>query len=409
MPAPSTQNLSGADAALKEDYQPMIREQLNLAFLLLSQIEANAKDVDTSGRRAVLSLHTGRNEGVGARTEDQDLPTAGAEQFTEERVPLRYNYGRIRLTGQVMRASRSGDTSYVRQLDNESKAIVRNLKLDVNRQLWGTSDGVIAQCGVTTASTTVNLTSPTPQQMRQLRPGMRIDIGTVAAPTGRTGALTNGHAYIVSVGASTIVVDQAVTTATTDFIFRQGSGGSGVSQKELTGLQTIVNSTGTLFNVDPTVVPSWSAYELAVGGALTDTVGAKALDEIAIASGEDPGNLVITTHGVVRNYAASLTSFKRFNDTVDLKGGWKGVEFSSASGTAVLTADKDAPQGQAFFLATDHLEQYQASDWEFMDDDGAVLSRVPNRDAYEAVLFKYHEIATDKRNAHGKLTGLTES
>jgi len=47
------------------------------------------------------------------------------------------------------------------------------------------------------------------------------------------------------------------------------------------------------------------------------------------------------------------------------------------------------------------------SDWSFMDRDGSVLSRVANTDAYEATLYKYHELGTDKRNAHGKLTGLT--
>lgn len=408
--ATTTQNLSGADAALKEDYQPTIREQLNSAFLLLSQIETNVRDVDTSGRRAILSLHTSRNEGVGARGEDQDLPTAGAEGFTEERVSLRYNYGRIRLTGQVMRASRSGDTSYVRQLDNESKAIVTNLKLDVNRQLWGTSNGVLVAMDASGPSTTVAFTGATAVQVRNLRPGMKVDIATVAEAAAGTGGPAYG-VYIVSVNrtAKTAVLDTSVTVASGDFLFRAGSGGSGASQKELTSVPTIVDSTGTLFNVDPTTVPEWSSYERAVAGALTDTVAATLLDEVSISAGQDPGTLFISTHGVVRSYAASLTSLKRFNDTVDLKGGWKGVEVNSSSGNAVLTADKDTPTGEAYLLSTANLEQYQASDWEFMDDDGAVLSRVPNRDAYEAVLFKYHELATDKRNAHGKLTGLTEA
>lgn len=49
------------------------------------------------------------------------------------------------------------------------------------------------------------------------------------------------------------------------------------------------------------------------------------------------------------------------------------------------------------------------SDWEFMDEDGSVLSRVGGVDAYEATLFKYHELTTDMRNAHGIITDLTES
>src|SRR4051812_170585 len=97
--------LTTADAALKEDYQPTIREQLNNSSMLLNQIERNSKDVE--GRRAILSLHTNRNSGVGARAEGGTLPTAGSQGYTEERVPLRYNYGRIKLTGPVIRAMKS--------------------------------------------------------------------------------------------------------------------------------------------------------------------------------------------------------------------------------------------------------------------------------------------------------------
>ena len=59
--------LTTADSALKEDYQPAIREQLNNEIMMLAQIESNSTDVE--GRRAVLSLHVSRNSGVGPRAE----------------------------------------------------------------------------------------------------------------------------------------------------------------------------------------------------------------------------------------------------------------------------------------------------------------------------------------------------
>ncbi len=42
-------NLTAADSALKEDYQPAIREQLNQEIMMLNQIEQNTRDVE--GRR----------------------------------------------------------------------------------------------------------------------------------------------------------------------------------------------------------------------------------------------------------------------------------------------------------------------------------------------------------------------
>ena len=48
------------------------------------------------------------------------------------------------------------------------------------------------------------------------------------------------------------------------------------------------------------------------------------------------------------------------------------------------------------------------SDWHFMDDDGAVLSRVANKRAYEATLVKDMDFATDQRNAHGVVNAIAE-
>lgn len=403
-------SLTTADAALKEDYQPTIREQLNTAYMLLSQIERNSRD--TEGRRAILSLHVSRNEGVGARGENEDLPSAGNQGYVEERVPLRYNYGRIQISGPVIRAMKSDAGSFTRAVDSESRGIVQDLKRDVNRQLWGTANGVIATCGTTTASTTVVLAaSTTAVQLRQLNVGMVIDIGTVASPTTVASARTISS---IDRTAKTLVISgAAVTTSSSHFIFRTGAGGTS-PQRELTGIQAIVDDANTLFNVDPTVNDVWKSTVVtgAVPGtpeAVTDTRLATLMDEAGIASGQGPGSLLVASFGVVRNYAASLTAQKRFNDTVELKGGWKGVEVNSSSGTATLTADMDAPENKVWLLSLPNLTFFEESDWEFMDEDGAVLSRVSGKDAYEATLYKYAELATDKRNAHAVLEDASTS
>ena len=70
--------------------------------------------------------------------------------------------------------------------------------------------------------------------------------------------------------------------------------------------------------------------------------------------------------------------------------------------------DKDCPDATAYGLTTDRFQWYKMSDWEFMEEDGAVLNRVPNFDAYEGTLFLYSEFATDGRNAHAKIVDLIE-
>lgn len=398
-----------ASAALKEDYLPVIREQLNNINVVLSQIEKNQED--SVGTEAVLSLHVSRNSGVGARADGGALPTAGNQGYVKSTIPLRRNYGSIRITGPVIRAMKSDAGSWTRAVESESKGIVTDLKRDVNRQVNGQSTGQIITCGASGPSATVQLATGTAVKyaMRQLYVGQFVDIGTVASPTS---IASNRKITAVDRVNNTITISGAnVTVTSANFVFNTGSGGSGASQVELTGLQTIVKASGTLQGVDPATYDSWVSYSDSNGGTTrtpTDTLWEKAMDEANIASGVNSW-LIVTSHGVARNYAAQLTAQKRFNDTVDLKGGFKGLTVSTALGEASLTTDRDTPNQTAFGLSTEHLIEFEASDWEFMDEDGAVLSRDPGYDAYVATLFRYHEVATDMRNAHFVVSDLAEA
>ena len=239
---------------------------------------------------------------------------------------------------------------------------------------------------------------------------MLIDVGTVANPSLRASAVEIS-AINKTTGVVT-VVGTLGTVASTDRIFRAGAGGSGASQKELTGLQTIVNDSGTLFNVDPTVDPEWVSVVNGNSGtprATTDTLIEKVMDDVFIESGEVP-DVLWTSHGVQRNYAAQLKSLKRFDSppTV-LAGGYEAPSVTTPNGTIGFVADRFNPENTAFVLNSAHLIEFVMEDWDFMDDDGAVLSRVANKAAYEATLLKFHELATDMRNAHGRIDDLSES
>lgn len=398
--------LSTADSALKEDYQPAIREQLNNSVMFLQQIERNTKDV--VGRRAVLSLHVRRNSGVGARGEGGALPAAGSQRYAEERVSLRYNYGHIEITGPTIRAMRSDEGAFIRALDSETEGVTNDLRRDVNRQLFGTSDGVIVEVGAGSSTTSIVFaTTATAVQKRQIEVGMLIDVGT-SSPFTSVG--TQREVTAVSSSAITVTPAFAGAPASGDKVVRSGSGGSSTLQKELTGLQTIVAASGSLFNVDPSTEPAWAAYhdDAAADRLFTEQLAAKTIHNVSINGGVD-FNLIMTSDGVTRSFSAQLSAMKRSVNTLDLKGGYKALAVTAGGNEVPLTWDRDAPSKTALCLTTSHLFQHEASDWEWMDEDGAVLSRVSGRDAYEAILFKYHELTTDKRNAHGLVTDLIEA
>jgi hypothetical protein len=215
-----------------------------------------------------------------------------------------------------------------------------------------------------------------------------------------------------SLGTVTFTTNPTAGVGSSDFIFRAGAKTtvSGATS-ELTGIQAIVNNTGTLFNVDPSSVAVWRSTVSANGGTLraaTDNLFEQVIDEVYLESGQAP-DFIITSPGVRRNYAAQLKAQKRFADTTELKGGFSALTIDAGNVSLPLAVDRDAPNNRAFLIHRAAVTQHQSSDWEFMEEDGAVLSRVSGEDAYEAVLFKYHELTTDRRNVHARIDDLIES
>jgi hypothetical protein len=411
-----------ADAVLKEFYLPGIRNTLNYEVFLLSQVEANSEDIE--GRRAVLAIRTGRNASIGARAEMGTLPTAGTniagqQGYSQEYVPLKYNYGRIMLSGPMMKSMGSDRGSFTRALQSETEGVTRDLKNDVNRQLYGTSNGQIAQLQAAASGNTATLTAATntPTVMQQLLVGMYVDIGTIASMPAAPSTASQRQITAVNPAAGTFTFSgAAVAIVANDGVFRSGAGGTGGLQQECTGLQTQISNAGVLWNIDPAVVgPQWQSYVDATGGAVSEKAFIKAQQQVMINSGEEV-DLWITDAGTHRNVALLLTSLKRFPMSTELKGGYTGLDMTAvgqgrAGGQTVsMVYDKDCPSGVAYAICTKRFQWYRMSDWEFMEEDGAVLARIVGangQDAYEGTLFCYAELATDGRNAHGVLTGLT--
>ena len=400
----AAQDMTQFDAALKEDFLPGIRKIFSEKALLDSYAQKNTEDVE--GQYARLAIHAGPSGGIGSRgAVGATLPTAGYQKLAEEQVSMRYHYGRIKVEEPVIQASKTDKGAVVRALATEIKGMAPNLKRDLNRQRYGTSDGVIAATALSSNSTTINLAATTTQiQMRQFHINMVVDIGTVASPTGVASART--ITALSRSGLTITVSGAAVTTATTDRVFRSGNGGDSTNQKELTGLRTIVDSTGSLFNIDPASVPDWASVEDSTSGAPTEDKFRAMLDDVSIYSGTE-ADFAVTDHGSHRAYANQLTAAKQFVNTVDMKGGYQGLEILGPGGSIGINADRDCPSGHAFFLSSEHYIDFVSADYQWMERDGHVLKAVSGEPAYEAVLFTYREQATDNRAAHAKATALT--
>lgn len=403
--------MAGADTTtasevLKEFFLPGTQEELNNSSLLLAQIDSNDEDVE--GERVTANHHVGRNSGVGARKEGETLPSPGAQNYVRSDYFLYANYGTGRISTRLMKAIKTNRGAFLNAAKAEMTRIKDDLKREVNFQAWGTSDGVVAATDLNAVATNdIILAAATDRRVfNYLHVGMHIDIGVVATPTSvasdRTITAINKTTKTITISGT------AVTTATTDRIFRQGNGGSGANQRVITGIQTIVDSTGVYAGIDPDDVPEWASYEDDLSGPLTEAAIEEVMSEISMTGASVP-DLCITTPEILRAFAAVLKQDRQLTNPTVLKGGFKGVVVQTPWGDVTVTSDRDCPAGTVWFLNTGELVQYQYADWDFLDADGSVLHLVSGVAAYDFTLEKFHELATLSRRAHGKLTGVTLS
>ena len=72
-----------------------------------------------------------------------------------------------------------------------------------------------------------------------------------------------------------------------------------------------------------------------------------------------------------------------------------------------LKVDKDAPFGTIFALDPRYLLRFVNTDFEWADEDGNMLDRVEDVDAFEARSRFFFNTAYDKPNASGRLDGVS--
>lgn len=394
------QTLTLADAVLKEDYKGPLRKQINDSVVLAAQVAKNRDDI--VGRRAIVPLHVSRNTGVGARQEGETMPTAGNQGTVDQIIPLRSNYGRIRLTRQVISRMEKDRGAFVRATKLEMDGLRDDTARDYNRQLWGTSNGVICQCGVTGAATTVVLDADTPEQVLvSLAEGMMVDIGTVANPVLRATARTVSAVNFTN--KTFVVSGAAITTAITDFVFRSGAGGATADQRELTGVQTMIDDTGSLFGVDPATYFSWASIVDGNSGTarpLSENLVTKAVMRTKNRSGSADFTLYAEDQ-VYRSAVNSLSAKHRIVNTLELKGGHSAVAYVVGGKTMPLVAERDAPVGSLYGLNHSKFTEFIDEDWQWEDMDGAALHlAMDGTHCFEAYWFKFSEFATTQRNAH---------
>jgi hypothetical protein len=219
--------------------------------------------------------------------------------------------------------------------------------------------------------------------------------GSVAI-SGIEEAQNSGESRVLNLLETKIMqLEESLQDKLTTMFFADGTGNSG---KDWLGLAAVVDSSGTVGNIDAAVDTWWRSTETAVGGALT-IAGMTTLFN-TVSKGSDTPDGVFTTQALYEKYESLLQPSLRYTDTKMADVGFQNLMFK----TAPVTFDVACTAGIVYMLNSKYLTVVGHSDRWFQQTE---FIRPENMDARYALITAYGNLTVRNRARHGKLTGAT--
>lgn len=436
-----------ANAILKEMYAGAVVDLLNNSTVLGKYMNRSTK-MRTEGQYYVVPIRIGRNEGHGHIAENGRLPDPGRQAYDRAAYLTKYYYGRIKLTGPSMSATRSSRGSFLDAADAEISGLVQDMNRTMNRVYYGDGTGRLCRIAPSEASATANVVTVnypggfanTGPGTQYLRSGMRVAIGGSDFTTGAGPAIAWAYIKVVSTSANTIQfysnpeltttknINLSTTTGQDRYLFTLSSTDSGMSEtsdfgymNEPEGLASIIDdenpfgvetfggsaSAHWLGRINRSEVPAWRATVLDNGGTpmiFQPSMFSRLRDELEINGSNAPG-VYITSHGVRQAYFDSLSSGRTYPNTMKFDGGYETLEHNGVP----VVPDRDCTKGRIYAIDFEALQMLYEKDYHWLDFDGLMFARMGDRDAYQATLARYHAIGTDAPNKLGVIKDILEA
>ena len=456
---------SAPSTILKQWYIGPIREQLNNESIIMKNVKKTSTEL--RGNQAEISLHTGRNVGVGARAAGVMLPQRGKQTHTKTYVDLKFNYARAYLDGPSVEKTRGNRAAFAQIADIELRGLTRDLGQEVNRQLHSDGTGFLAVTSVTTSTTTTGQYSTVPylwgpaNKYLKNRDNLELqwyDVSgdallpattdSAAAPQVVSSTTTDSVLYTDTyAGGASIVGDpigiwrnvQSISSGTVTRYEMMGLAGiindcnlpgdaDWYLSGEITGGRTGVvpqnpesvaagvtlvdlgnATTNELQGVDSTAQTWWRSY-VAGNANVPAALSLETMDDIwenqEVTEGITP-DMLLTTGKIRNRYVETLRAERRYVNTMKLDGGWTAVEYNGKP----LVADKDCPRGRINFINWKCLALFVGMDFDFVGggQNGEYLHYIENYDAYEIILRYYAELGTYRRNGVAAYVDIDES
>ena len=384
--------MTSADNALKSFYLGVVAEQLNTAANpLLAKIRQSTADV--WGKEVRRLAQYGVNGGVGAGTEEGDLPTAAGNNYEQFVTTLKNLYGTVEISDKAVRASENNAGAFVNLLNAEMDGLLKASSFNFGRMLFGDGSGVL--CKVSSVSDMV----VTVDTVKNVIEGMTVDI--LDAGGSPISAITARRIVAVDRDAKTITLSGGALTGAEGgcLVCVQGS-----YNLELTGLGAIFKSTGSLYGLDRATHKWMIPYMKTDVGTISETALQAAIDRLEEVAGSRV-DFIVCSWGVKRALQKALSESRIAIATEELAGGYKAMTYNGIP----VVADRFCPEGTMYLLNTADFCLHQLCDWKWLEgDDGKVLKQVPGKPLYTATLVKYADLICTRPCGQAMLSGITE-
>lgn len=419
------ENLTTLDGILKDFYTSYITDQ-TAVFDPIHDMFVKQTDSEWSGdgRQAIEAVILSYNEGVGALSEDANLPTAGNFNPQQFKIPMRYVYGTFKMTKQMMKAAESSKGAFKNAMRVSMDTLVKNIKRERARMIWGYGAGLLCRVsGAHVAQTTILVDDPggvagAVGGARFLRPGMTLVISNDGvALTAIVTVLT-----VASTGLS-FTVSPAISVGDDAQIFRvstltstsMSDSGNAHEPMGLLGMVDDGTYVGTnYFNLSRTTYPQLKSTVKASVGALTLDVLQQNFD-VASQLGDANISTLAGHYAVRRAYLALLEADRRYtgSDLMTPDGGTKVVKRGQyvTFGNVPFVESRNAPYGSLFGLDKTEFKRYVQIDGEWADESGAILRQSSTaggmQDTWTAFYRIWENYICSRPNQNFRLDGIT--
>ncbi len=376
--------------ALKYWYLDGLRYQLNEgASAFATQLDRGSEHVE--GYKIKMALSYGVMGGIGSRSDTGTLPTVNPRKFIQTEHDTLNLFARIQVSDKAIEASRSARAGFMQALTHDLEKAETDAKRDYSRQIMGDGTGLLAT--VTAISSSGNVRTATLDSAKWFAEGMLIDCYTTTVKDTSEAEVTS-----VDTDANQIVFTTTTAPEVGDLIYVAGN-----KDLELTGVAKVMTADNTLYGLARGTYKWFNPTAKTVGGEISEIKIQEGIDDAETKTG-NAIDFLLCSYGVRRAYQLLLSAQKTMVNTLELKGGWKALSYNGMP----LVADRYAPASTLYALSKKNWKIHEMADWDWLDRDGNMLTRVSTKPVYEATLRKYCDLACDLPKGQVKLTTITE-